>query len=599
MEASGEGRRGADRTSGAGRRKARRLRRWISYGSILLLQLKLIWGVWSFRDLSTGDTASYYALAGLFRDGLGVDILWSPLYTAFFGCVRLIARDAYAATTLHRVAILLLLSVLVLAVARRVLTEPVAWAVAAWWVILPVHFNALYEVHLFAVLPVLGAWLAALRWPGRAGRGACLALLLAATLLVRNELLVATAVYAVACLSLELVEARRGGPGGSRPSVRDLAFAYGLPLALAAAVAVVFYARSVVKWPLVAAELEAKHTISTCQPYAFGWRQRHPEWTGDPWTGSAGLMTAHFGEPTPTLPRMLASAPARVAEHVLWNLRLTPAGLQLLLFNVMSGPASPDYSWHNPRHPVLAWGATVLLSLVWGAGLAVSRRTRTRVFEQRLLSGWLAMAAVAATALLVIPTQRPRPAYLFAAGLFLALLTGRLLDVVLSRWRVASRPGFAAGAAAVMLLAPVVAPRYHETAGHHDTERPRKKAVERLGPFRELVGRPGAVTIASGAGWELEGYVGAGFSPTHRAASLEDVCPAGTADLRACVERAGGTLLYLDEPALARYGSAEPNAAFLASPERYGWTRVAPARGAEAAWLLLSREPAGDGRGRR
>ena len=32
-----------------------------------------------------------------------------------------------------------------------------AWLLAAWWAVLPVNFDTLYEVHLFALLPVLAA----------------------------------------------------------------------------------------------------------------------------------------------------------------------------------------------------------------------------------------------------------------------------------------------------------------------------------------------------------------------------------------------------------------------------------------------------------
>jgi TRAP-type mannitol/chloroaromatic compound transport system permease large subunit len=35
-------------------------RAWPSYVLILLLQGKIIWGIWGLRDITSGDTASYF-----------------------------------------------------------------------------------------------------------------------------------------------------------------------------------------------------------------------------------------------------------------------------------------------------------------------------------------------------------------------------------------------------------------------------------------------------------------------------------------------------------------------------------------------------------
>ena len=59
---------------------------------------------------------------------------------------------------------------------------------AAWWVVLPIDFNSLYEVHLFVVIPVLLSILAILWIPGSWGRGWGAAGLLVSGLLMRNEL---------------------------------------------------------------------------------------------------------------------------------------------------------------------------------------------------------------------------------------------------------------------------------------------------------------------------------------------------------------------------------------------------------------------------
>ena len=70
---------------------------------------------------------------------------------------------------------------------RRLLPHWIALLVAAWWAVLPINFDTASTVHLFAVIPVLAAWLLALghaRWM----RGAALATLVVTTVLVETVL---------------------------------------------------------------------------------------------------------------------------------------------------------------------------------------------------------------------------------------------------------------------------------------------------------------------------------------------------------------------------------------------------------------------------
>src|SRR5262249_54141084 len=124
---------------------------WVAYALLLLLQLKVIWGVWANRDLTGGDTAFYYVGAWLWHTAGQVDVGWSPLYTAFYGCFLFLNPDPVWATVAHRVVTVLAASVLVLAVLRQLIPPGLAWLCAAWWAVLPIVFNTMYEVHLFAV----------------------------------------------------------------------------------------------------------------------------------------------------------------------------------------------------------------------------------------------------------------------------------------------------------------------------------------------------------------------------------------------------------------------------------------------------------------
>ena len=80
---------------------------WLSYALIAALQMKILWDIWRFRDLTTGDTTSYFAGAYRWYANFAVNIVWSPLYTAFYGTVYLLTHDIYTATNFHRVIIVM------------------------------------------------------------------------------------------------------------------------------------------------------------------------------------------------------------------------------------------------------------------------------------------------------------------------------------------------------------------------------------------------------------------------------------------------------------------------------------------------------------
>src|SRR5260370_5432346 len=128
-------------------------------------------------------------MAYLWYERFADNIVWSPLYTTFYGTVFMLTKDVYVATTLHRIIIVIAATLGVLAVMRKLLPPALAFLIAAWWAILPINFDTLSEVHLFALLPVLAAWLIAGSRDTPLGRGTALAILVAATILVRYELI--------------------------------------------------------------------------------------------------------------------------------------------------------------------------------------------------------------------------------------------------------------------------------------------------------------------------------------------------------------------------------------------------------------------------
>ena len=459
---------------------------WFAYSTILLLQLKSIWGIWRWRDMSAGDTSFYFGMAyRWFTTGRG-PVTQSPLYTLFYGAFMRVSNDAFYVTTLHRVVIVFVLAILVLALMRRLLPPGLAWAAAAWWVVLPIDFNSLYEVHLFAVIPILLAVLCILWIPGSWGRGWCLALLLTAAILARNEYLPTALLFGGACLAWELLPIRRG-----EAIVRGWIRAYVIPAAMACLLICFFYFRhSEENWLRA---LASKHSLSVCQPYAFGYQQRHSDWVGSPWTECRQLMTRDFGLPRPSLIEALRRNPPAIMEHFWWNFRLIPNGFQILLLNGMTGSENPDYIPVN-RY-ALALPASLLIGivvLIGGWFLYHDRHYWWKTSLKDSTWAWIAMICVACVAPMIILTQRPRPSYLLPLGIFLRAAMAMCAWAVLRRGPQLRWIAPLAPVAVVLLL--LFAPEYYSV-----TRVPQTLATyyETLAPFRQWIDQPDAGLVTA------------------------------------------------------------------------------------------------------
>jgi hypothetical protein len=88
----------------------------VQYTLLIVLFLRTIWGMWNARDLTTGDTSSYYMTALKFSHSFTCSIAWSPLYTSYFGAFHWLNSDPYFVVTAHRVVVLLLLGLFILEV---------------------------------------------------------------------------------------------------------------------------------------------------------------------------------------------------------------------------------------------------------------------------------------------------------------------------------------------------------------------------------------------------------------------------------------------------------------------------------------------------
>jgi hypothetical protein len=508
----------------------------------------------------------------------------SPLYTMFYGTMLRVSDHAYVVTIVHRVVLVLVVAVLVLALMRRLLPPGLAWLVTAWWALTPVNYDTLYEVHLFAAIPILIACLVASCGPGVWSRGATLGVFVAGGLLVRNEVLVAAGLWALACAVREVHGARTAGTAGALPYRRYVA-AYGIPIVLAVGLFVPVHARTVSWVPDLSARLARKHTLNVCQIYAYGYQQRHADWTGSPWTECQALMQRDFGVSLPTMTEAIARNPGAMLEHFLWNLRLIPDGLQVLLFNATAGHGQPDYV-RRATGSRFALGMTILTLAVLVVG--GWRLWRDRWWERWIAArvwGWLALSLVVVVTLVVMVMQRPRPSYLLAFFFFTTALCGMCVLAILDRL---------GGAGWLALLAPVVAVAVIVLAPRHFTpayrnldgsaSRPVLLRYERLVPFQRLLAEPGTRLLANGWPFELCAYIapGACTGVEYRDFMARKPGATSVADRLAHDDI---TLFYADETVLA-----DPAArSFVDDAAGHGWQTVARVETADARWRLLQR----------
>ncbi len=556
---------------------------WFAYGSILLIQSKVLWGIWEHRDLTDGDSVFYFVGSSHWTHGFQLDPVWTPLYEFFWGSIRWFIDDPYVSTIVHRVLIVLAATVIVLAVLRRLLSPGIAWALAVWWAILPINYDVLYEVHLFALLPELAAVLIAFAWSGLRMRAGVFGVLLATTVLMRNEVVIALLVWMVVWIVYE-VGAR--GRGEATPP-RKLLTAAGIPILAVAAVTGLVAATSYRGDDLH--RFSQHEELSVCQGYAVGYAQRHPGYRGNPFTNCSQLMEREFGEPMPSMLAAIRANPSAVGQHFLWNARLLiPYGLQLMLFDRISAGGQnrdPDYIPVKARSSVAFIGSLVVVAFVAG-GLVLLWRDRRRWWETWIgprAWGWLALAALAAAAVVAGLWQRPRPEYLYALSVAILAVIGTCGMAYADRWPATKRlrAGIPLAAVLLVVLMPV-----HFTSGYVTPQigrpgRPVKDMVDRLYPIRtELRGHEvSLLATSSGAGCAYLGgddpckpVVWKAIFPSVRSGTAAQALAAHRVDF-----------IYLDATDLENPASRE----VVREAEAAGWTRDPISAGQD--WILLRR----------
>ncbi|HEU4980263.1 MAG TPA: hypothetical protein VFT14_03530 [Solirubrobacterales bacterium] len=562
---------------------------WFAYGSVLLIQAKVLWGIWSYRDLSDGDSSEYFADAIAWADHRWVDPLFSPLHTALWGSLEWLVDDVYAVTIAHRVLIVLGVSLLVLAVARRLLSPGIAWGVAVWWALLPIVYDTRNEIHLFAMVPLLAAVLVSLRFSGPWMRAGVFGVLLGTAVLVRNEAAIAAALWLLVCVAYEIRARRHPAEGRAPLPVRSVAVPFAAVTLIVVGLGSLALLRapdrqSLGEWADAAA---FKRDFALCQHYALGYEERHQGYISEGFTDCERFMQRDFDAGLPSFTEALRTNPGAIGRHFLWNLQLAPYGLQLALFDRTSGPKrkNPDYiEAQTGSGLALVLSIGVLAVVVVGAGLLW--RARRRWWEAWIGErawGWAALGCLAGMGIWVVVTTHPAPAYFFPLAFALicgvGLCTMALVD---RRPRLASlRALLPLAALALVLLVP---PRYDEgySTPVLGAGRELAETVSRLESYRDRLGGSDRVLLAPHS-YEVCNYLVPESrctpGPTLRSQ------PAGTR-LPDWLDQEGVDFVYVDEPG----SEGEPGRSAVEELERGAWRRTAPADPG-AAWVLLERAP--------
>jgi hypothetical protein len=530
---------------------------WFSYLTIILLQLKVIWRMWEFRELTIGDTSYYFLNAADWHRGGLIPFAWSPVYTSFFGTFLYFTQDAFAAVTAHRFVIVMVLAPLVLALMRRLLPPAIAWGAAAWWVLMPINFNALYEIHLFVVIPMILALLALAAGLGEWSKGAALGILLASSILVRNELLLATGLFAL-CIVADTIRtkaARRAFPP------------YVVPIVLVLAVTGYYKSRSS-ETEGEANGIESKKNLVVCQMLSVGYVQRHPEFKKPAGEGRCEDMMIHvFGIPEPTVWDAIRLNPLGLMEHFAWNVYLTNFGLQVLLFNVSAGEPTPDYVAVIRAGPIV-WVPSIALLLLIAAGIRRMAADRKYWLDSWLPGrGWLcvAFACLSVMVAAIILLNRPRPSYMFILGLGLRALAGMSLYALIRQTSLLDKIDRWFPASALLLIA-IVPPLY--PLAMSGWRREYREQYWRLKPHQQRIESPEVTITGSLLYQETCNYL---LKRSHCYPQRSEV------GLDELLQVPGVNMIYFDRP--------EQGDPLL---ER-GWRELAGSRKAGESWSLIVR----------
>jgi hypothetical protein len=443
----------------------------------------------------------------------------------------------------------------------------------------------MFEVHLFAIPPILLAWRVALRPnPGPWVRATVLALLLGTTLLVRLETLIAAGCFFVICA---IHECRCLRTDLSLSKLARVIVANLVPLAILCGIVLWFCSRSTMGFEDARFMLRGKETATAGQWFAFGFQHRHPEWTGSPWSDYPALETRVFGACDLTPIGMIRKNPREFFAHVLWNFSMTPAALQLSFFNCAAGNVDFDINPLLKYGSPMAWVWTALLGAILGSGFLLGWREREKWkgWLARRKLGWMAMLSVVIGAPFILITSPPRPEIFLCDTICLMAVVGMAAMIISNRFH---QPAWSGAIIPIVLIAALIfTPRHFPKTGHQLP--PLAEVYERLRPYESLINTSENVCLQSRP--EINFYIGhnSGRMPAYQDFHL--IRGEGE-PLAAALDRQGVTLFYLDRRGVWLFGKQHTEALrqFINEPGKWGWRVVHDENTTHAKWTLFQRE---------
>jgi hypothetical protein len=472
---------------------------------------------------------------------------------------------------------------------------------ALWWTLLPINYDTVYEIHLFAALPTLAAVVVAVKFSGPRMRAAVFLLLISAVL-IRGELLVGLLAWAALWGGYELwrwrrrpdstrpreLAVRRAGVDSRRP--RELAVRLAIPAALAAAVlgsslTLILMGSS--------AQFESKQTAVLCQNYAASAEQRG-EFAGahaiNRPLSCRDLMRERFGEPLPTWTDALLANPGAMAEHFLFSAELIPQGLQLMLFDQISGGprVSPDVVPVTTGVPAAMVGLIAVAAFVV-YGLVLLWRDRKRWWDGWLRErawGWAVLGCLAIAAFVVMMTVRPRPSYVFNFSVLVLAVIGMCAFAIGSRWTWTRR--LRAGLPLLAIVVLVAVPSRYDT-GYSTPQagqgRPLLEMVERLEPRSEELAKRNTHLLAPQFANEVCAYIVpvGGCRGTALIESIEQ--KEAATSIAKLIKDLDINLVYADESTLTNPAHRD----LMERLDSKGWRVLGPPPSSGAPWTLLRR----------
>jgi hypothetical protein len=288
------------------------------YAALILIQMKLLWGSWNAWDLPLADGAHYYRLALGLVQHLELPLAtYSPAYIAFYAAVMTLLPSSGAFTIyfVQRIILIIVTNLLIYIFFRKHLSPLTALTLSAWCISISAIYACVYVVQFVPIIPLIAALLAINtqdKW-----REVLVLFFLGVAVLVRLETILAFIPFA-ALFVIRLMNRLRHSP----KDVRD----FWLPNVLAVGI-IIF-----IPLLMILAPDGKEHTWDAfTMHYVWGYKDRHPEWTGNMGEDNDQVIQMEFG-PVQSFQQAAYQNPPAIVEHIAWNLfRVLPLQVLVML----------------------------------------------------------------------------------------------------------------------------------------------------------------------------------------------------------------------------------------------------------------------------